>query len=94
MDNKLYVGNLSYSVTEEDLSQLFSQFGEVSSTKIITDRETGRSKGFAFVEMQSETDASTCVENLDGQEHWKRQLRVNIAQEKPKKPFKKNFRRN
>jgi RNA recognition motif-containing protein len=73
----LYVGNINYQATEEDLKPLFSEYGEVISVKIINDRETGRSKGFGFVEMESGAD--TAVEELDGKEFQGRRLRVNEA---------------
>jgi len=82
MNNKLYVGNVSYQVNESSLEQTFSSFGKVKSVKIITDRETGRTKGFAFVEMESDEDAQNCITNLDGKELDGRPLRVNIAQDK------------
>ncbi|MDD0853506.1 RNA-binding protein [Halobacteriovorax sp. GB3] len=82
--NKLYVGNISFQTNEEELKEAFSQHGEVLSVKIITDRDTGRSRGFGFVEMNDADQANACVENLDGYEVQGRALRVNIAQEKPK----------
>ena len=63
MSNKLYVGNLSYQTSEEDLKNKFGEFGNVSSVKIIMDRDTGRSKGFGFIEMSSSEEAQTCIEN-------------------------------
>jgi RNA recognition motif-containing protein len=78
----LYVGNINYQATEEDLKPLFSEYGEVISVKIINDRETGRSKGFGFVEMESGAD--TAVEELDGKEFQGRRLRVNEA--RPRAP--------
>ncbi len=72
----IYVGNINYQATEEDLNNLFSQYGEVNSVKIIKDRETGRSKGFGFVEMEN---ADTAIENLNNQEFQGRNLRVNEA---------------
>ena len=82
MNSKLYVGNVSFQMNEGELEELFGQFGEVSSVKIITDRETGRSRGFAFVEMSAEEEAKKAIEGLDGKENNGRNLRVNIAQEK------------
>ncbi len=78
--SKIYVGNLSYSTTEKDLEDHFSPFGEVSSVTIINDRETGRSKGFGFVEIESE-DATKVIEALNGQELGGRALRVSEARE-------------
>jgi len=88
MENKLYVGNLPYSSTEDSLSELFGQCGSVSSTKIITDRETGRSKGFGFVEMSSESEAVEAIDKFNGQEIDGRSLKVSLA--KPMAP-KRNF---
>lgn len=82
MSTKLYVGNISYQTSEEELSDVFASYGEVASVKIIKDFETGRSKGFAFVEMNSEDDAQKCISNLDGSEVNGRSLKVNVAREK------------
>ncbi|TDJ09431.1 MAG: RNA-binding protein [Deltaproteobacteria bacterium] len=82
MNSKMYVGNLSFQTSETELEELFAPFGDVSSVKIITDRETGRSRGFAFVEMSAEDEAQKAIEGLDGQEAFGRNLRVNIAQER------------
>jgi RNA recognition motif-containing protein len=76
---KLYVGNLSYNVSSSDLEQLFSQFGTVESAQVITDRETGRGKGFGFVEMSSESEATAAIDGLNEQEHDGRRLTVNEA---------------
>ena len=84
MGKKLYVGNLAFSVDSENLNSLFSQFGTVDSAKVITDRDTGRSKGFAFVEMGSSDEANKCIENLNGREHEGRAL--NISEAKPQEP--------
>ena len=78
----LYVGNINYQATEEDLRPLFAEYGEVISVKIINDRETGRSKGFGFVEMESGADAA--IEELNGKEFEGRRLRVNEA--RPRAP--------
>lgn len=75
----IFVGNLSYELREDELEQLFTEFGEVSSVKIITDKFTGRSKGFGFVEMPSDDEASKAIEGLDGQEVRSRSLKVNKA---------------
>lgn len=80
MDTKLYVGNLSYETTEDDLRALFSTVGTVTSVAIIKDRETGRSKGFAFVEMSSQSEAEQAIKTLDGNTVNNREIRVNKAQ--------------
>lgn len=79
MESKLYVGNLPYSATEEELSGLFGQAGTVTSVAIIKDRETGRSKGFAFVEMSSADEAQKAISMLTGHMLGGRDLRVSIA---------------
>jgi RNA recognition motif-containing protein len=79
MEAKLYVGNLPYSATEEELSTLFGQAGTVTSVAIIKDRETGRSKGFAFVEMSSSDEAQKAINILTGHMLGGRDLRVSIA---------------
>ena len=75
----IYVGNLSYQAGEQELTQLFSEFGAVNSVKLITDKFTGRSKGFAFVEMAEESAASQAIEALDKKEFMTRTLTVNEA---------------
>lgn len=82
MTSKLYVGNLSYSNSEQDLNQLFSECGVVESVKIITDRDTGRSKGFAFVEMSDQEGANKAVSTLDGKDHDGRTMKVSPARPK------------
>ena len=84
MGKKIYVGNLPFSATQESLSEMFSQFGNVSSTKIITDRDTGRSKGFGFVEMTDASEADAAIEKLHGSDMGGRNLTVNEA--KPMEP--------
>jgi RNA recognition motif-containing protein len=79
MTNKLYVGNLSYSVRDEDLHQQFSEFGQVQSAKVNTDRETGRSKGFGFVEMSNAAEAQAAIAGLHGKNMGGRDLTVNLA---------------
>ncbi|MDY6935137.1 MAG: RNA-binding protein [Spirochaetota bacterium] len=79
MSVNIYVGNLAYSMTEESLQELFEQHGEVSSVKIITDRETGRSKGFGFVEMSENADAENAIQQLNDTEVQGRNIRVNVA---------------
>lgn len=79
----IYVGNLEYKVSDNDLREIFEEFGEVTSAKVITDRETGRSKGFGFVEMADEDDANNAIEELDGAELDGRTIKVNKARPKP-----------
>src|SRR5262249_53269813 len=81
---KLYVGNLAYNVTETDLEALFTPFGTVQSAQIIVDRDTNRSKGFGFVEMDTDAQAQAAIEGLNGREHGGRNLTVNEA--KPREP--------
>jgi len=76
---KLYVGNLSYGVSSSDLEKLFAAYGSVESAEVIADRETGRSKGFGFVEMGSDEAAQAAIRGLNGQEHGGRALTVNEA---------------
>jgi len=82
--NKLYVGNLSFSVDEAQLRELFSAYGEISELALITDRETGRSKGFAFITFATQQAAEKALE-MDGKEIDTRKLRVNVAQERDSK---------
>ena len=79
MGQKLYVGNLSYNTTSSDLEQLFSQHGTVQSAEVISDRDSGRSKGFGFVEMGSDQEAQAAIAALNGQQHDGRTLTVNEA---------------
>jgi cold-inducible RNA-binding protein len=79
MGNKLYVGNLPYSFRDGELEQAFSQFGTVTSAKVMMERDTGRSKGFGFVEMGSPAEAQAAIEGLNGQQHGGRALVVNEA---------------
>lgn len=79
MGKKLYVGNLSYQVDSSELEQLFGQYGQVASAQIINDRDTGRSKGFGFVEMANDNEAQAAIEALHGQQHNGRALTVNEA---------------
>lgn len=84
MGRKLYVGNLPFSATEQVLSDAFAEYGTVESAKIITDRDTGRSKGFGFVEMSSDEEAQAAITKLNGSQWEGRQLTVNEA--KPQAP--------
>ncbi|QDV22816.1 RNA recognition motif domain-containing protein [Aureliella helgolandensis] len=79
MGKKLYCGNLSYNVRSAQLEQLFAEFGTVVSAQVIEDRETGRSKGFGFVEMSTEQEASAAIDGLNGQDNEGRNLQVNEA---------------
>ncbi len=78
-NKKLYVGNLSYNTTDESLADAFAQFGTVESARVITDRETGRSKGFAFIEMSNPDEAQKAITGLDGQQVEGRAIRVSEA---------------
>ncbi|MBW7890452.1 MAG: RNA-binding protein [Chitinophagaceae bacterium] len=82
----LYVGNLSWTMSEDDLRNLFEQYGAVSSVKIVKDRETGRSKGFGFVEMENDTEAQNALSSLYDQEIMGRKIVVNEAQDRPARP--------
>ena len=84
MGKKLYVGNLPFSATDASINEAFSAFGTVDSARIITDRDTGRSKGFGFVEMSSDAEAQTAIEKLNGSDLEGRNLTVNEA--KPMEP--------
>jgi len=79
MSNKLYVGNLSYSVRDDDLQQHFAAFGQVQSAKVMMERDTGRSKGFGFVEMSNSQEAEAAIRGLHGKNMGGRELTVNIA---------------
>jgi RNA recognition motif-containing protein len=81
----IYVGNLSYSLSESELRDAFSGFGEVSSVKVLMDRETGRSRGFGFVEMPNQSEAEAAVAQLNGKEVGGRALRVNEARPKERR---------
>ena len=84
--SKLYVGNLSYNTTSSDLEQLFAQHGTVQSAEIISDRDTGRSKGFGFVQMGSDQEAQAAIDALNGQNVDGRNLTVNVAKPKEDRP--------
>jgi RNA recognition motif-containing protein len=83
MGKKLYVGNLGYGVTDGDLAKMFEAFGTVESAQVIMDRDTGRSKGFGFVEMGSDKEAQDAIAGLNGQDSGGRTLTVNEARPKP-----------
>ncbi len=91
--SKLYVGNLSYRADEQGLSDLFSQAGSVTSAKIITDKLSGKSKGFGFVEMSTKEEAEKAIEMFHNQSFLERPLVVNEAKPMEKKPFNKGFKR-
>ena len=84
MNNKLYIGQLAYAVSSEELGEFFSSVGEVLSAKVITDRDSGRSKGFGFVEMQTEALANEAIEKLNGQALMGRNITVSVA--RPQEP--------
>jgi len=84
MGKKIYVGNLSYNTNEAGLNDLFQAHGQVVSVKVITDRDSGRSKGFAFVEMGTEDEARAAISSLNGYEFDGRQLKVNESIDKPR----------
>lgn len=86
MGNKLYVGNLPYTVRDEDLQQSFSAFGAVNSAKVMMERDTGRSKGFGFVEMGSDAEAQSAIEGMNGQSLGGRSLVVNEARPMEPRP--------
>jgi len=87
MNNKLFIGNLAYKVTEEELQELFTQAGEVVSATIATDRHTGQKRGFAFVEMVDQAAAEAAIKSLNGRDLQGRQISVSISQPKPKSNF-------
>lgn len=86
MNNKLYVGNLSYSVRDDDLQQHFASFGHVQSAKVMMERDTGRSKGFGFVEMSSGQEAEAAIQGLHGKNMGGRDLTVNVARPMEARP--------
>ena len=87
MAKNLYVGNLSYKVRDDELNALFSQYGKVTSARVIIDRETQRSKGFAFVEMADDAEAQAAITALNGAENNGRALTVNEAKPREPRPF-------
>ena len=86
MANKLFVGSLAFSATDDDLAQFFSQAGTVVSAKVIMDRDTGRSKGFGFVEMEDDNQAQEAIKKLDGQELNGRAVNVSEARPREERP--------
>jgi hypothetical protein len=91
MGNKLYVGNLPYQVRDSDLEQAFSQFGQVTSAKVMMERETGRSKGFGFVEMGSDAEAQAAITGMNGQPMGGRSVVVNEARPMESRPRSGGF---
>lgn len=87
----LYVSNLGFQVSDNDLRKLFEGYGQVSSAKVITDRETGRSRGFGFVEMDSEKDANAAMSKLNGKEMDGRTISVSVAREKENRNDRKKW---
>jgi RNA recognition motif-containing protein len=85
MGKKIYVGNLSFNTTESSLRSLFQSYGTVESAKVITDRDTGNSKGFAFVEMSSDNEAQAAISATNGVDLDGRQIKVNEAMDKPRR---------
>ncbi|HWR04858.1 MAG TPA: RNA-binding protein [Humidesulfovibrio sp.] len=90
MSKSIYVGNIAFSTSEDEIRNLFSAFGEVVSVKFINDRETGRFRGFGFVEMD-ENSAAEAVRNLNGKEVGGRSLKVNEAQERESRPMRRDY---
>ncbi len=88
----IYVGNLSYGVNDDNLREVFEAYGEVSSAKVITDKYSGRSKGFGFVEMDNDSEAQAAIEQLDGAEIDGRSVKVNEARPREERPRRNNFR--
>jgi len=85
MSVNIYIGNLAFAVKDQDLNKVFSEFGEVVSANVISDKVSGRSKGFGFVEMKNTEDAGKAVKELDGKEIMGRQVKVNFAKPKSEK---------
>lgn len=93
METKLYVGNLSYETTEVDLRSLFTEAGTVNEVAVIKDRDTGSSKGFAFVTMNTSEEATKAIEQFNGKNLGSRELKVNLAKPREERP-RSNFDRN
>ena len=87
----IYVGNLPFSVSDQDLAAQFAEFGEVSSARVISDRDTGRSKGFGFVEMPNQAEAEEAIKQLNGRELEGRDIRVNEARPREDRPRRPRF---
>lgn len=82
MENKLFVGNISWDATDKDLENLFAEYGEVTSARIITDKISGKSRGFGFVEMSSDEEAQAAIEGLNEKDFMGREISVNVARPK------------
>ena len=87
---KIYVGNLSWSIEDDSLAELFEEYGDVSSANVVRDRETGRSRGFGFVEMDDDDAARVAIDALDGEEMEGRTLQVDRARDKPPRQGRRN----
>lgn len=92
MSNKIYIGNLSYRVSEDELQNLLSQFGQLTSVSLVKDRFSGQSKGFAFAEFDSSEAMNKAIEELDGADFLGRPLRVNVAEERKPAPQRREQR--
>lgn len=88
----IYISGLSYGTNDADLNELFTEFGEVSSAKVISDRETGRSRGFGFVEMTNDTEGQKAIDELNGVEYDKKVITVNIARPRTERPSNGGYR--
>ncbi len=88
----IYVGNLNYNLTEDELREIFEEFGEVSSVKIITDKYSGRSKGFGFVEMPKDSEGKDAIDDLNDKDMNGRNIKVNEARERTDRPQRRSFR--
>jgi RNA recognition motif-containing protein len=93
VDTKIYIGNLSYTTSEDDLRELFSKAGTVSTISLIKDRDTGRSKGFAFIEMGTQSEAEQAIKMFNGSSFDNRELKVNIARPREERPFSRSNNR-
>jgi len=87
METKIYVGNLSFATTEEELRELFGQAGTVASTALIKDRDTGQSKGFAFIEMSNQAEAEKAIQMFNGKSLADRELKVNLARPREERGY-------
>ena len=87
----IYISNLSFGISDADLNQLFSEYGEVSSAKVITDRETGRSRGFGFVEMPNEEEGQAAIDAINGTEFEGKTLNVGVARPREERPRRESY---